>query len=153
MTDQELIGYLDRRFGELSQKVDEKIEGLREENRQTRVVLEEKIQQTWEESRQAREESQRAREESQQAREENRQTRVVLEGIRSEIQLLAEGVIGQGETFAARQSETLKAIEEVKALVTPAYQDLNRRVKILEERAERQTRDVVDVILERFGKR
>lgn len=152
MTDQELIGYLDRRFGEISQLREEihafraettqRIEGLHEENRQTRAALGETRAALEEENRQTRTALE----------EENRQTRVMMEGIRSEMQLVAEGVMGQGEVFAARLSETLQKIDEVKALVVPLYQDMNRRVKILEERAERQTRDVVDVIRERFGK-
>jgi len=129
VTDQELIGYLDRSFGELSQKFDEKIDGLheelREEIRQTRTALE----------------------------EGDRQTRVLIEAVRSDARLLAEGLMGQGETFARRQSETLLKIDEVKALIGPLYKSLNSRVMILEETMEREHSDVMDVIRERFGKR
>jgi hypothetical protein len=76
-----------------------------------------------------------------------------MEGIRAEIQLLAEGMMSQGEFFAIRQAEALQKLEDVKALFGPLYQDLNSRVKILEERAVRQTKDITEVILERFGKR
>jgi hypothetical protein len=114
VTDQELIGYLDRSFGELSRKVDEKIDGLRDELR--------------------------------------RETRAAIEGICSDVKLIAEGVIGQSELSAPRQFETLLKLDEVQASIGPLYQGLNRRVRNLEERAERQIRDVLDVIRERFGK-
>lgn len=151
VTDQELIGYLDNAFGKFSQKVDEKIDGLREElreeNRQTRTALEEENRQT----RAALEEEIRQTRTAQE--EGDRQTRVLLEAVRSDVRLLAEGLMGQSEIFARRESETLRAIDEVKALVIPLYEDLNRRVKVLEERAEREHRDVLDVVREKYGNR
>ncbi len=114
MTDQELIGYLDRRFGEILQKVDEKVDGLREEIRQTRAVV---------------------------------------EGIPSEVRLVAEGVMGVREQRSeSRQLEILLKLDEVKASIDPLYKDLRRRVKDLEERAEGQARRVMELIRERFGK-
>ncbi len=118
MTDQELIGYLDRSFGELSQKFNEKVDGLREE-----------------------------------FREEIRQTRTAMDEMRSGVQLVANGVLGLSEQREASQSEILLKVDEVKASIGPLFQGLNRRLKIFEEKAERETRDVLEVIRERFGKR
>jgi hypothetical protein len=190
VTDQELIGYLDRRFGEISQLRDDvrtlraettqKFDELREENRQTRTALEEQIQQTRaalegeiqqtraaleEENRQTRaalEEGDRQtraalEEENRQTRaaleEGDRQTRVVVEDLRSELQLVAEGVVGLGERLEVHKNDVLQKFDEVKASIAPYYLDLNRRVKVLEDRADRQTRDVIDVIRERYAKR
>lgn len=112
-TDQELIGYLDRRFGEISEKVD----GLREEL----------FDEVW-------------------------LIRAAAEGLCFEIELLAESMMSISGILEARHSETLLKLAEVKASIGPLSQDLSRRVKVLEERAERQTRDVLDVIRERFGR-
>jgi len=60
--------------------------------------------------------------------------------------------MGLSERLAAYQSETLLKFDEVRASMVPYYQDLNRRVGILEGRADRQTRDIIDVIREKFGK-
>lgn len=121
--DAELTAYLDQRFRETSQQIKE-----------------------------VREEVVRLRGEVREVREENHLTRVALEGLRSEVQLVAEGVMGVTERLEAHQSETLLKFDEVRASIVPYYQDLNRRAKLLEGRADRQTRDVIDVIRERFGK-
>lgn len=86
-------------------------------------------------------------------RDENRHTRVVMEGLRSDIQLLAEGVIGNGEKFMVHESATHRALEEMKATLAPYYRDLNVRVTRLEEWADRHGRDVLEVIREKHGKR
>lgn len=121
--DRELVTYLDERFRETSQQIKE----VRQEIVQLRGEIRE-------------------------VREENHLTRVALEGLRSEVQLVAEGVMGVTERLEAHQSETLLKFDEVRASIVPYYQDLNRRAKLLEGRADRQTRDVIDVIRERFGK-
>jgi hypothetical protein len=132
--DQELTAYLDERFRETSQQID----GLRRETSQ--------------QFKEVREEIVQLRGEVREVREENHLTRVAIEGLRSEVQLVAEGVMGVTERLEAHQSETLLKFDEVRASIVPYYQDLNRRAKLLEGRADRQTRDVIDVIRERFGK-
>ena len=153
MTDQELIGYLDRRFGEISQQLDEKIDGVREENRQTRVALEAENRQT----RTTLEEEIRQTRVALEA--ENRQTRVVVEHIHSDMKILAEGLIAQGEISARLHSEVLRKIDDVHSMIAPLYRDLNdrtwdlsRRVQHLEEIEEQRSRDALAVVRERFGK-
>ena len=109
MTDQELIGYLDR---------------IREEIGQTRTALE----------------------------EQNRQTRVVIEDLRSDLQLVAEGVIGFGERLDQHKNEVLKKFDEVKASMAPYYLDLHRRVSHVEAKADRWDRNVMEVLRERIAK-
>jgi hypothetical protein len=86
-------------------------------------------------------------------REENRHTRVIVEGLRSDIQLLAEGVFGNGEKFTVHESATRRELEGMKATIAPYYQDLNVRVTRLEAWADRHGREVLDVIREKYGKR
>jgi chromosome segregation ATPase len=106
-------------------------------------------------------------------REENRHAGVLLEGMRSDLRLVAEGVVGVTEQMGANQQENRTSLQEVKEALAPFYVNLDgrvkgldqqvqsmtarmqivdARVKILESRAERQTRDVLDVIREKFGK-
>ncbi len=86
-------------------------------------------------------------------RTENRHTRVVMEGLRSDLQLLAEGVFGNGERFTVHEAATRRELEEMKATIALYYPDLNVRVTRLEEWASRHGRDVLDLIREKFGKR
>jgi len=136
--DHELIAYLDERFRESARQMesfraetserldaaDKRFESFREEVTRRLDHLDEQV----------------------------RHTRVVAEGLRHELHIVAEGVMGLSERLAAYQSETLLKFDEVRASMVPYYQDLNRRVGILEGRADRQTRDVIDVIREKFGK-
>ena len=90
---------------------------------------------------------------------EGRHTRILMEGLHSNVRLLAEGVIGTGERIDSLRAETKGTLEEIKGSVTvihqvlvPRVHGLENRVKILEEKAERENRDVLDVLRERFGK-
>jgi chromosome segregation ATPase len=85
-------------------------------------------------------------------KDEVRQTRVLIEGVRSDLRLVAEGVMGVSERLEAHQREMKEGFEDVKASIAPAYQRLDGRLQALEARAERQTRDVLEVIREKFGK-
>jgi len=125
--DQDLIAYLDQRFGETSRQLESvrtDLSTFREEvNRRFEGVD-----------------------------GEIRHTRVLVEQLRHEVHIVAEGVMGLSDRLAANQSETLLKFDEVRASMVPYYQDLNRRVLNLEGRAERQTRDIIEVIKEKFGK-
>ncbi len=104
---------------------------------------------------------------------ETHHTRILMEGVRGDLRLVAEGVMAATERLEAFQGETSRSLEEVKASLKPVYQSLdgriqsidtnvqnlddrmaslNRRVSFLEARAERQNRDVIEVIREKFGK-
>jgi hypothetical protein len=86
-------------------------------------------------------------------RDESRQTRILVEDLHGNVQLLAEGVMGLTEKLEEHRAETRLGFENVKASIVPYYQNLNERMGILEERAERQTQDVLEVIRKKFGKR
>jgi len=93
----------------------------------------------------------RLEERSARQEEEGRQTRVLLEDVRSDIRLIAEGLVGVTERLEAHKGEMNKGFQDVKASIAPAYQDLDRRVQWLEAREERRDRDVLEVIREKFG--
>ncbi|HYO17017.1 MAG TPA: hypothetical protein VE685_27800, partial [Thermoanaerobaculia bacterium] len=93
-------------------------------------------------------------------REEGRLTRVLMEGIRSDVRLLAEGLVGMNDRMASHEAEMRKSLAELSYLFTPAIrhleardQHLEARMKILEDWADRQARDVLEVIREKFGRR
>lgn len=83
--------------------------------------------------------------------EEGRLTRVLLEDVRSDIRLIAEGLVGVTERLEAHKGEMNKGFQDVKASIAPAYQDLDRRLRFLETREERRDRDILEVVREKFG--
>lgn len=92
-------------------------------------------------------------------REEIRLSRVVQEELRSEIQLVAEGVAGYGERLDQFQAEVRKAFQDlfemlrpVYELMDPKYRELDRRVEVLEERDE-DNREFLQGLRKRFGTR
>ena len=104
---------------------------------------------------------------------EGRQTRVLLEGMHDNIRLLGEGVMGVTERLETFQGEMAARFTEIKALLSPVYQNLSgrvhsiddqvqyldgrvrsvdSRVRVLEAKADRQTEDVLESIRKKFGK-
>jgi uncharacterized coiled-coil DUF342 family protein len=118
--DQELIAYLDTRFREASQQV----ESLREETTQQITGL--------------REEFVGFREETNRnfsrVDAEIRQVHVVAEGLRHEIQIVAEGVTGTNERLDAFRAEVAQEFKDVRGLLNSSYTDLDRCVRPLERR-------------------
>jgi chromosome segregation ATPase len=67
-----------------------------------------------------------------------RETQVMVESQRSEIQLVAEGVSAVGERLDAFRAEVDARFGQVQASIALYYTDLDRRVRRLEDRAERE---------------
>ena len=109
--DQELIAYLDGRFRETSQQID---------NRFEQVV------------------------------DAIRHTRVEVEGLRGDLRLLAEGLLGIDEKMDAFRGDVTQRIDEVRTFVKISYSDLDRRVHPLETWKETKERDPVEIIRERL---
>jgi hypothetical protein len=105
--DPELIAYLDARFRETSQQ----IAGLREETTQQISSLREETTQ------------------------QIRQVYVVIEGLRHEIQLVAEGVAGNNERLDAFRTEVAQEFKDVRSLIDASYKDLDRRIRPLEKKS------------------
>jgi hypothetical protein len=147
--DQELRAYLEEMEARLEARADERFAGL-----EGRV-----------DSRFARLEA-RMDERFEKVETEGRHTRVLLEGMNDNVRLLAEGLMGVTERLEKHQAETARGFDEIKAMLSPYYRDLggraqtleddvqclDRRVQVLEGRAERQTGDVFKAIREKFGK-
>jgi hypothetical protein len=92
-------------------------------------------------------------ERSKQIETEVRHTRVLVEGLNSNIRLLAEAVIGTNERIDFFRADTTAGFEEIKGRVGMIQETLVPRVKTLENKVEQETRDVLEVIREKFGVR
>ncbi len=85
-------------------------------------------------------------------RQEIRHTRIMVEGLRDDNQMVAEGVSSLEERLQSFHNEFSLKLDEVQSSITPYYRDLDRRVSLLEERAKREGQAPLDYIRERFGK-
>jgi hypothetical protein len=144
--DQELIAYLDKNFRETSRQ----IEGLREEM----VGRFEQVGSRFE-----------------RVEEAIRHNQVSLESLRGEVRLMAEGVMGLDERLGFLREEVSREIKEADSFLRLSYADMDRhikdmdkyvrislleinsRVRPLEVWRERQGRDPLELIREKFGKK
>lgn len=81
-----------------------------------------------------------------------RQTQVLVEAVRSDVRLVAEGVMGLNERLEVFQEATAKNFKKIEASIAPYYEELNGRVRVLEAKAERKGTDVLETIYKKFGK-
>lgn len=82
-----------------------------------------------------------------------RHTRVVVEGLRGDIQAVAEGFMGLDERLGAFQRNVATDLRKVEASVRTPFEFLDHRLRTLETRAENEGKDPVAIVRERFGKR
>jgi hypothetical protein len=122
--DQELISYLDKRFGEVDRRFGEM------DKRFDTVETDIK-----------------------ELKKDTHETRILLEGLRGDVQMIAEGLAtGFDEGLKPLRSEYDDKIEEVRALNRLSHSDLQRRVGILEDWKERLAgNDPIAMVRERFG--
>lgn len=90
---------------------------------------------------------------------------VRLEGVREELRVIARGVMNVSERLEAFQVDTTRNVEEIRKRVAPGDQitisqpkDLNeeirhldRRIKWLEARAQRQDMDAIESLRAKLG--
>jgi SMC interacting uncharacterized protein involved in chromosome segregation len=87
---------------------------------------------------------------------------VVVESLRDELRLVAEGFMGYSDQMEKHAAEVDRKLDDLKALIGPTYRSLEqktdvqvteirRRVVVLEERAARETRDILEVVREKYG--
>ncbi len=73
-------------------------------------------------------------------RQEIRQVYVVIEGLRHEVQLVAEGVTSVGERLGERldtfKAEVAQEFKDVRSLIHLSYKDLDRRIRRSDEDGE-----------------
>ena len=124
--DQELIAFLDQRFRESNQQIAslrEQITEFREEMTHRLEGVEETI----------------------------RHTRVEIEGLRSQIRLLAEGMINFDERLASFRGEVKRDLDSIRGLFFPLHEALQDRVHNLESWRQSKERDPIEIIKERYG--
>ena len=164
--DQEMIAYFDRRFDSVEQRfadlhaeMNRRFEQVDQRFEQIDLRFDQ-IDQRFEQIDQRFEQVDRRFEKLE---ETVRLTQVMVEGLRGHVCLLAEGVMGFSDQLEQRSVEVDRKLDELKALVGPVYKnleqqtglqtaELSRRVAVLEERAARETRDILEVIREKFGR-
>jgi hypothetical protein len=128
--DQDLIAYLDQRFGSL----DQRLKDLRWELNQRFEKLEEAVH----------------------------LGQITVESLRGELRLVAEAMMGFPDQMERHSAEVDRRLVDLKALLGPVYKsleiktdsqvtELSRRVVVLEERAARETRDIIELLREKYG--
>lgn len=135
--DQELLTYLERQFHETHQRLEAQVGSLH----QGLGALREEVGTLREETRQRFE----------RVDEQIRHLHVLVEGGREETRLLAEGMMGFNHIMERTEREVNLKLDELRTLVTPLYRRIDERVTHLEEREGQKTRDVMDLIRERFA--
>ena len=81
-----------------------------------------------------------------------RQTHVLIEGVRGEVRIVAEGVMGADEKLQFFRAEVKQEFDDTRSLMRSAYAQVDRRVHALESWRELKERDPIDLIREKFGK-
>lgn len=148
--DQESIAFFEERFREILRQ----ISSLREETTEQISSLR---KETTEQFSSLREET-AGRFEQVEGRldkqdETARCTLILVEGLRDNLQLVGEVVMGLGEQLNRYREESTLSFEKVHGWIEPYFKHLDlkqdgqdRRVRILEDRADRQQGDAMDAI-------
>jgi chromosome segregation ATPase len=149
--DQELITYLDQRFTAIDQRfiaidqrftsLDQKIESLREETMQRFEQVDRRFEQV---DRRFEQVDRRF----EQVEDRIHQTQITVEKMNGDIRLVAEAWIGFNERQDSFREEAAANFKELRMTVRLPYEDLDRRVKVLETRAQHEGRDPVDIVRE-----
>ena len=108
MLDQELIAYLDRRFGQIEKRLDGHDREFAEARLDRKSLRDELV----------------------------RRIGVVEEQLREEIQVVAEGVSTMDEKLDRFREETNHEFGETRAMIRLSYNELDRRLRSLETRTE-----------------
>ena len=146
--DQELIAYLEKNFAQIGERfaqMDERFNRMDERSDRT----DERVGKQDQEIRSFREEMTRR---FGHLDEGVRHTQVLIEGLRGDLGVVAEGVIGLDERLIAFRKEVAQDIDEVRKLIRPIYSALDQRVRNLEVSKDIEGRDVIQMIRERFIK-
>ncbi|MEA2560200.1 MAG: hypothetical protein QOH06_1704 [Acidobacteriota bacterium] len=108
--DPELIAYLDERFRGIDERFREtsqQIQELREETSKRFNKMDEQL----------------------------RLTDVRVEGLQSQIQVVAEGVAAGNEKLDSFKTDVAKEFSDTRSLIKDGYKELDKRVRVLERRA------------------
>lgn len=146
--DQELIAYFDARFNGMSRQfaeTNQQIADLRQEMNQRF----EKVDQRFDQMDQRFE---LVDQRFELVEEAVRHTVVLLEDVRSEVHVVAEGFLGLNERVERYRQESTLTFEQVKGWIEPYFKHLDGRVRNLESWADRQQWDVLESIQRLLGK-
>jgi hypothetical protein len=80
-----------------------------------------------------------------------RQTLVVVEGLRHEVQLVAEAFVGLSDRMDVFQKETKLELEKAPAWLEPYFRGLDIHVKGLESVVEHRQGDIMDTVRMMLG--
>jgi len=150
--DQELISYLDKRFGEINERfdaVETDIKGLKMDTKE----LKDDVRELKKDTSELKKDTKELKDEVRELKKDAHETRILLEDLRGDVQMIAEGLAtGFDEGLKPLRSEYDDKIEEVRSLNRLSYSDLQRRVTVLEDWKERLAgTDPVAMVRERFG--
>lgn len=128
--DQELISYLDKRFGEVDKRFGEMNKRFDAVDQHFALV----------------------ESDVKELRKETHETRILLEALRGDVQMVAEGVAaGFDEGLQPLRSDVAAQLEDMRKLHHVSQSDLHSRVRVLEAWKERTASDPIALIRERFG--
>jgi len=155
---EELIAYLDERFRENSKRFDqfsERFDQVYERFDQVSARFDqvsERFDQVSARFGQVYERFDEVSERFDQLEGGVRQTQVMVEDVRSNVGLVAEGVMGLNERLDMLRIQFANDLEQVRLSIRHPYSELAGRVHQLEVWRETKERDPIDMIRERFGK-
>lgn len=158
--DQELIAFLEARFRETAQQIaasheetTRQIARLREETtHQVAKLREDTTHQiaTFHEETTWRFEQVDSRFEK--LEEATRHTLILVEGLRHELHLVAESVVGTNERLERYHREGTLTFDQVRGWIEPYFRNLTSRVSALEGQANLRHENVMDAIRELLGR-
>jgi chromosome segregation ATPase len=153
--DQELIAYLEARFTHIDERFREtsqQIETLREETSRHFEQIDSRFEGIDSRFEQIDSRFEQIDSRFEKVETEIRHTQVSIEGLRREVCIVAEGVMGVDERLKPARKDYLQDFEDVRALIRTTYSNLDNRTFALESWRERTERDPIELIRERFGK-
>src|SRR4029077_19570948 len=134
--DKELIAYLEERFREIHQQ----FQGLREDTGQQIQGLREETAQQFQGLRKEMIES-------------DRHTRVLVEHLHGDLQLVAKVVQGVIEQLNSFKAEVAREFQETRRMIEQPYREIDTRVRDLEIWRERTHGNALELLRERFGRK
>ena len=138
--DQELIAYFDRNFQEVSRQ----IQSLRDEMNQRFEQVDARFEQIDIRFVQVGGRFEEVTESVQ-------HNRILIEGLRSHLKLVAEGMVGTNESFASFKIQNTKDHQSIEGLIRQVpFVELETRIRELEVWRETKERDPIDIIRERL---
>lgn len=132
--DQDLIAYLNARFGETSQRIAslrEEVSGLRKEFELFRTDTAQRFEKV---------------------EEEIHHSNVNYRGLSRIIDLFGEGLAGLEDRLQAFRADMTQEFEQTRGSMRSAYAQVDHRIRSLEVFKARKDRDPLEIIREHYGK-